>query len=103
LEDSERNQIMFEKLRLTLCTAALLLAQVQTAQAASCPGGSAYYAPRSTAASDRNDGSALYPVRTKQRAKEILSAGGRLYLMDQGKVYFVQCVEWSDNNDVPTG
>lgn len=93
-----------KKLRLALCVIALLLAQVQAVHAAGCPGGAAYYAPRSPAASDSNDGSALYPVLTSARAREILSpGGGRLYLMDSGRVYFVQCVEWARHDDMPTG
>jgi hypothetical protein len=95
---------MLRNLRLALCAMALLLAQVQTVHAAICPGGAAYYAPNSRAASDGNNGSALYPVRTFHRAEEILSVGGgRMYLMDQGKVYFVKCVKWADDDDIPTG
>jgi hypothetical protein len=99
----EKEKIMFKNLRLAICAMALLIAQVQAAHAAPCPGGAAYWAPRSSAASDSNNGSSLYPVRTKQRAMEIISGGGRLYLMDQGKVYFVQCVETFNYDDAPTG
>lgn len=91
-----------KKLRFALCAMLLLMVQVQTVSAARCPGGAAYYAPRG--GNDRNDGSSLHPVRTPQRAKAILSpGGGRLYLMDQGKVYFVKCVKEVYEDDAPTG
>lgn len=94
---------MRSKIRIAICALVLSIGANQPLQAQSCPGGSAYFA-RPPLGDDGNDGSASYPVRTINRAKEVLSrGGGRIYYYQDGKVYFVQCVKESHPDDIPTG